>query len=109
MAYYNVEDIDGLVMMAEIGYWGDWDEPVFDKDGLWKQSYFVSTNVEEADFERKLLTRKDIREAIAKIQSGDVPLKQEIIDWTREGIDAMDADSADCVLQVAMFGEVPYG
>jgi hypothetical protein len=70
---------------------------------------------EEADFEPKTLTTKDIKAAIRKLATEAVKYGENYKDVARglmfDGSMEYDwdANDADAIVQVAMFGEVVYG
>ena len=57
-------------------------------------------------------TLDSIARACASIISGEVPLRPDLAKQVRSAVSDdpdIDADAADCVLQLAVFGEVRYG
>ena len=93
-----------------IGYWAD--EAHHDADA---RTYAVTIQDEYADeFENKTLTYDDLLEASKKLASGAIKVNSQ----TKSVCQAIvsdpsdvdyDADDADVIVQVAMFGEIVFG
>lgn len=74
-------------------------EPVVDDDGT--RTVYV-------------ITHKQIREAMLKITKGDTNLNEELTSRIAQAVKErnycnLDAETDDCIVQVACFGEVVYG
>lgn len=93
-----------------IGYWAE--EATHDES---KQTYSVTVQEEFADeYESKVLTYADLLEASKKLASGEVKVNSQ----TKSVCQAIisdpsdvdyDAEDADVIVQVAMFGEIIFG
>ena len=93
-----------------IGYWAE--EATHDQD---KQTYSVTVQDEYADeYESKVLTYADLLEASKKLARGEIKVNSQ----TKSVCQAIisdpsdvdyDADDADVIVQVAMFGEIVFG
>lgn len=64
-----------------------------------------------ADF---ILTRGLIREAMNKIHRGEVAINPDIRDWVATALrdndaSGIDADAADAIVQIAIYGEIVFG
>lgn len=61
-----------------------------------------------------VITHKQIRDAMKKIAAGESNLNSELTDRIKEAVRDrnyanLDAETDDCIVQVAAFGEVVYG
>jgi hypothetical protein len=94
-----------------IGYWAE--EATHDQD---KQTYSVVVQADYADDDiaSKVLTYADLLEASKKLASGSIKVNSQ----TKSVCQAIisdpsdvdyDADDADVIVQVAMFGEIVFG
>lgn len=116
----NVDDIMTTAAYGAITYWAE--EPTqADFDAAKPDQHVIRVN-DEDDYDGPQtfwLTPAKIRQAIVEVAEGRHTndtiagyVRQAFRDWTAEdGIDTgdIDADAADCIVQVACFGEVVYG
>lgn len=90
-----------------IGYWAS--SAVIDNKA---QTYTVTDA--EGDGETYALTYQNIFEAILKLSNGEADIRKDIahecavalLDYEEASIDS---ETADCIIQVACFGELIYG
>ena len=83
-----------------------------EKDELGFPFYlFVEVKEEEGDGEviNSRVTKENLSEAAAKIINNQVKVNNTIAKDVEEERAGADADSADALLQVAVFGEIVYG
>jgi hypothetical protein len=109
-----------LCTMIESGYgWFDWEDEVRkdvpkDEDPIgWRyvsaKAVEVDPDGDGEDGQSRVIDGHVIAEAIEKILKGDM-VRRDIADALRS-MDAgnVDMDVADCIAQVAVFGELRYG
>lgn len=114
------ENVDDVMMTAAYGgitYWAT--QPTSADFARAKDGEHVIREDDSEDATAFYLTSDKIRQAIVEIAEGQHTndtirdyVRSAFDNWTAEdGIDCgdIDADAADCIVQVACFGEVVYG
>lgn len=108
LAYTVVAAVEG-----GINYWAEI------KDYQWREDdngrmTTASASVRAERGEWRELTPETIEAGIAKLKTGEVEINKTVLSWIVTG-DALndatdiDATAADCIVQVALFGELVYG
>lgn len=107
---------DIMVTAAEGGsnYWCRFvrrDYEAMELEIAWQESNCPGV---DEDWQRRTITADDIERAVLRIASGQVSVSQHNAGWIRTGSETndasnIDADAADCVLQVAAMGELVFG
>ncbi|QNL30590.1 hypothetical protein SEA_SPEEDDEMON_1400 [Gordonia phage SpeedDemon] len=109
--------------VAAANYWAvDIDEVTVDhgEHGIVYLSVTLGP-LEPCDFEPKAITLGDIEDALNLVKSGEIEFfnpgyrreptaaRMKLLDETDGWDSDYDAWDADCILQIAMFGEIAYG
>jgi hypothetical protein len=110
-----------------IGYWSLITECERNRDPespdylSWRSVTLVDAEDESESF--GVVDKAVIERGVSKIISGEVPIRSDLAaqvrtllsgeTWTRDGVELsefdIDADAADCIVQVGLFGELVYG
>ena len=103
-----LNDVFVTAMYGGIGYWSvaaDWSEEVDD--------FFAYIEDTEDDDARYTIDADVIARGINRILDGTVGIRSDLLDQvksTRSYDECdVDADAADCIVQVGLFGEIRYG
>lgn len=84
-----------------------------DESGEFGNPFYLFVDVKDEDGEGEVInsrvTKKKLSEAAAKIINNQVKVNNTIAKDVEEERAGADADSADALLQVAVFGEIVYG
>jgi hypothetical protein len=114
----NVEDIMDTAAYGGITYWAT-NPPEAVLEALPDGVHLIQDG--EDDDKRYRLTTEQVRQAVLRVARNEPRVVNSTIqgyvqaafaNWTEEdGIDCgdIDADAADCIVQVACFGEITYG
>lgn len=101
----SVQEIDDLVFgSGATGY--EWWKSVSRVDGGFR--IIAESIVDEGRREAKTLTYEDILHAAGIRLTGN-PYHGDAMEAIFESIGYLDADEADCVLQIAFFGQIVFG
>lgn len=113
----NVQDIVDTAAYGGITYWAV--EPTQANFDAAPEGAFTFRDGDEEDGGVHYVIKDQIRRAIVEVAEGQHTndrirdyVRSAFDNWTEEdGIDCgdIDADAADCIVQVACFGEVVYG
>jgi hypothetical protein len=112
--YDSEELVDILTMAVEggIGYWSVVHDSERAEDLGWLAVQLGPTDELEDDFKLTWIRLDNLQAAIDLIVSKreTVNVKKQIVDEVCSGdIDRFDSDTADVIVQTAMFGELMYG
>lgn len=111
-SYTSTDLVIDLVDAA--GYGITWaDQARLDEDAQTYTLYLDEDASEEAGKSQVTITFQDIQDALAKIAQGGV-VNQEITEACQVALESpedadLDSGAADCVIQVAVFGDVIFG
>jgi hypothetical protein len=106
--HQTVRDIISTALYAAWGWWG---EMAMSTSG-------ETARIEELDedgttvIETHTFQMHDVAEACGRIIAGDYAIRPDLMAQVRTSITAdpdIDADASDCILQLAVFGEIRYG
>lgn len=61
------------------------------------------------DHSEMTVNAEDLQEVIDNILSGKVKVNPTFIAWIKHGVEMIDSDVADVIVQVALFGDIIYG
>lgn len=113
----NVDDIMTTAAYGGITYWAT--EPTPENFAAAPEGTHVIREADSEDVTPFYLTPAKIKEAVVEVAEGKHTnttirdyVRAAFANWTAEGgIDCgdIDADAADCIVQVACFGELVYG
>lgn len=104
------ETLDDILTNALYACWGWWGR-------CWHAEGDGAHNIQELDEDGEVVethpfTLDSIARACASIISGEVPIRDDLAKQVRSAVTRdpdIDADAADCILQLAVFGEIRYG
>ena len=108
IAASTCDDIITNALYANWGWWGD--------AAKVDETHHIYS-IEEIDEEGRVvgqysLPLRDVADACARIITGSPAIRSDLAKQVASAITPdpdIDADAADCILQVAVFGEVRYG
>lgn len=104
----NGKDILTTAIEGGIGYWAQAGKALRDDDGSWVCA--VLWPAYDPDFDARPICYSDVLDAIDSIVAGNHEMNgtiQKTIATRDPG--AIDAECADVIVQIAMFGEITYG
>lgn len=103
-----IEDLLDTALAAEWGWWG---ASHYSEEG--DELYVDEIDDDGTVLEHRTVVHFDsVAEAIARIMSGNPAIRPDLAKQVASAVTDnpdIDADAADCILQVAVFGEVKYG
>lgn len=109
---YNRDELKDILTTAVeggIGYWAALDNHLRDPDGSWVCITVVPSE-EDDEFERKTIDYLDLKKVTRDVANGQYNLREDIVQAVKSGDPGnIDAEAADCLVQIACFGEVVYG
>lgn len=107
----QLESVLTTAVEGGIGYWSVVTDCERRDDLSWVSVALEGTEETQEDFEPLTVRAVDLVPAIQKLMDGTIGLRSDLLAQIHsdEGIEYVDSDVADCIVQIAAFGEVVYG